>query len=622
MCGIAGIVHFGRHPDAAARTQWMADAIRHRGPDDEGFWSNADVAFGFRRLAIVDIETGAQPMCNEHGRVWVVFNGEIYNHAELRAELGKRGHRFKTDHSDTEVLVHGWEEWGEHLPEKLNGMFAFAVFDANHRSLLLARDRYGVKPLYLSTLADGSIVFGSEVRAIRASGLVAMTEDPQAVVAYFSLMNFWDGRTPFRTVSMLRPGTTALITPAGRRDRRYWDFSFHRRQAGDLRTETERFRSVLADAIRRQVAADVPVMTYLSGGIDSSAVTAAAHKIDPKMRAYSCLFDLDNVGADRFVDEREFSRAVAQRLSIDRVEMMVSEDALVQTLDLTIHALEYPRMGMAYVNYLIAQRVAADAKVVLSGMGGDEVTGGYAARYQFVPRARPPTRSLWRRLITRARNGGAAAHDPFTRYRQMLNVVIPKDELQSAFTPEMLRAAAGFDPLGVIQDAIDRAPSHDSWDKVMYVDATTYLHGLLVLEDKLSMIHSLETRVPLLDNEVVDLLLEVPWSVLTDGLTGKILFREAVRPWVPDVVADKPKMGFGPPDASWYRAGLRAWLESTLAPQAIARRNVFRPEFVTRKLQEHLSGEANHVALIWCLISFESWCRQNRMFGGELRAVA
>jgi asparagine synthase (glutamine-hydrolysing) len=361
-------------------------------------------------------------------------------------------------------------------------------------------------------------------------------------------------------------------------------------------------------------------MTYLSGGIDSSAVTAAAHRVDPQMRAYSCIFDLDGVGDDKFVDERDFSRAVANDLGIDRVELTVQQDSLTRTLDLTVEALEYPRMGMAYVNYLIAGRVAQDAKVVLSGMGGDEVTGGYVSRYGLVPHMPGRRAPFWKQLL---RRGGETPNaDPFEVYRRMLNVVIPAHELQSAFTSDMLRAANGFDPLATIGETIHRAPAEDSWDKVMYVDATTYLHGLLVLEDKLSMIHSLETRVPLLDNEVVDLLLETPWSLLTDGETGKILFREAVRPWVPELVAGKPKMGFGPPDASWYRGKLRPWIERMLSPGIIASRGVFKPAFVAKKLEEHFSGEANHVALIWCLLSFESWCRQYHQFGGELRAVA
>ncbi|MGH9908682.1 MAG: asparagine synthase (glutamine-hydrolyzing) [Pyrinomonadaceae bacterium] len=617
MCGIAGILHFGRLNDALDRVQRMANSIRHRGPDDDGFWLDADIALGFRRLSIVDLETGAQPMANEDGQVWVVFNGEIYNHGELRRQLEALGHCFRTDHSDTEVLVHGWEEWGEALPKKLNGMFAFAVWDCRRRTLFLARDRYGIKPLYIATLGDGTLVFGSEVRALHASGLINVAVEPSAVIEYFSLMNLWHGRTPFADVSMFPAGTCELVTAEGGRRQRYWDFHFDRRADGDLTAQAEALQTLLLDAIERQMAADVPVMTYLSGGIDSSAVTAAARERDRSVRAYSCIFDLDGVGDDRTVDEREFSRSVAHYLDIERIELVVQQDALLRALDPTIHALEYPRMGMAYVNYLIAQRVAQDAKVVLSGMGGDEVTGGYVSRYALVPRQGDVARSLWLRLLSLSRRvQRTPGIGPLSAYRSILNVPIPAHELKKAFTPEFLAAASGYDPSDQIKDTIARAPADDPWDAVMYVDATTYLHGLLVLEDKLSMAHSLETRVPLLDNDLVDYLLRIPWQSLCDGRTGKIAFREAVRAWVPDEVYAKPKMGFGPPDASWYRTRLRPWIEAQLNWNQMASRGVFQPDYVRRKLQDHFTGRANYVALIWCLLSFESWCRQYDVLGG------
>jgi asparagine synthase (glutamine-hydrolysing) len=598
----------------------MADSIRHRGPDDEGFWVSGDIALGFRRLAIVDLETGAQPMSNEDGRVWVVYNGEIYNHGELRRQLERAGHRFKSHHADTEVLVHGWEEWGMSLPERLNGMFAFAVWDDSARTLFLARDRYGVKPLYVATLADGTLLFGSEVRALHASGLIEPAVEPSAVLEYFSMMNLWHGRTPFVGISMFPPGTCETVRQEGGRRARYWDFHFERRTNGDLSTSANAVRVLLLEAIERQMAADVPVMAYLSGGIDSTAITAAARQHKSGVRAYSCIFDLEGVGDDRVVDERDFSRAAAGHLDVDRIEFVIPQDALVQFLDPTIRALEYPRMGMSYVNYMIAGRVAADAKVVLSGMGGDEVTGGYVSRYAAVPRRNTPLQSFWMRLLSLLELArGFRARDPFSAYRSMLNVPVPAHELKNAFTPEFLSAASGYDPLAQIRDTIARAPTDDPWDTVMYVDATTYLHGLLVLEDKLAMAHSLETRVPLLDNGLVDYLLRIPWRFLCDGRTGKIAFREAVRPWIPQAIFEKPKMGFGPPDASWYRARLRPWIENQLDHRSIAARGVFRPEYVRRKLDEHFTGKADHVAMIWCLLSFESWCKQSGLLGGALR---
>lgn len=620
MCGIAGILHFGSCGDAERRIREMTSSIAHRGPDDDGFHLTSDVALGFRRLSIVDLQTGHQPMSNEDGKVWVVFNGEIYNHRELRLELEAAGHRFASDHSDTEVLVHGWEQWGSRLFGRLNGMFACAIWDEGHRELILARDRFGIKPLYVSALPGGGVVFGSEVRCVHASELVSRGFDAAATLEYFTLMNNWHGRTPFDNVRLMQPGTIERYRPEGRKQETYWSLAFARDRSPPMVQAAGEFREILLGAIRRQLAADVPVMTYLSGGIDSSAITAGAHQIDSSVRAYSCIFDLDNVGVDKFVDEREFSRAVAESLGIDRVELMIPQRALSSYLDATVAAIEYPRMGMAYVNYLIAGRVARDAKVVLSGTGGDEVTGGYVGRYAIVPRENPSLQQraagLLRRMVSR--KSFSSQRDPFEVFRNALNVPIAAANVQQAFTPEFLRATGGYDPLATINDAFAAAPSRDPWDVVMHVDVTTYLPGLLLIEDKLSMAHSLETRVPLLDNELVDYLQGINWELLSDGETGKILFREAVQPLVPPVVYRKPKMGFGPPDASWYRGALRPWIEEQLSEPRIERRGVLRPDFVRRILDEHFSAKANHVATIWCLLSFESWCRQHGAYGGAV----
>ncbi len=621
MCGIAGILHFGSCGDAASRVREMTSSIVHRGPDDDGFHLVPDIALGFRRLSIVDLATGNQPMRNEDASVWVVFNGEIYNHRELRKQLEAAGHRFMTDHSDTEVLVHGWEQWGEQLFNRLNGMFACAIWDQSQRELIIARDRYGIKPVYVASLPGNNVIFGSEVRCLHASGLIPKAFHAPAVLEYFTLMNNWNGRTPFQNVRLVQPGTIERYSSDGNSRKKYWSFSYNRHRAPTMAQASGEFGEILQGAIHRQLAADVPVMTYLSGGIDSSAVTSAAHRIDPKMRAYSCIFDLENVGVDKFVDEREFSRAVADYLRIDRVELTIPQLALAATLDTTVAAIEYPRMGMAYVNYLIAGRVAQDAKVVLSGTGGDEVTGGYVGRYAIVPRANaePPLRRAIS-FLRQLRHGKSlsAASDPFAVYRRSLNVPVAAELIPLAFTPELLRAASGFDPLAAIDDAIASTPSRDPWDVVMHVDATTYLPGLLAIDDKLSMAHSLETRVPLLDNELVDYLLDVDWKLLSDGETGKILFREAVRPLVPDEIYRKPKMGFGPPDASWYRGVLRSWIEEQLSEFRIKRRGVLRHDFVRRILDEHFEEKANHVALIWCMLSFKSWCKQHGAYGGAI----
>jgi asparagine synthase (glutamine-hydrolysing) len=619
MCGIVGIVHWGRIPDAMARTRRMAASIRHRGPDDEGYWSDGDVALGAVRLSIVDLAGGHQPMANEDQTVWVVFNGEVYNHVELRRELVVARHAFASSHSDTEVLVHGWEEWGERLPAKLNGMFALALWDARTRSMFLARDRYGVKPLYVTALEGGGVVFASEIRALHASGLVSRTPRPSSIVEYFTQQNLWGQDTFFAGVSLFPPATAERVGASGSRRWRYWDYRFSRGSRLSLADAAVAHRELLQVAVRRQMGSDVPVVCYLSGGMDSSSICAVASQVDAKMRAYSCIFDLDGVGEDRCVDEREFARAAVRWLGIEGIEYEVSSAALPAALRPTIRALEEPRMGMSYQNFLIARRVAHDGKVVLSGTGGDELHGGYVYRYQATApwrrrRARGPG---WAKdLLRRTRTGaGRRGVSPFLA---LVNVPIPEARIGDAFTPEFL-AAGG--PLQSVEERVTsllaECPSDDPWDQMMYLDARAYLHGLLVLEDKLSMAHSLEARVPLLDNDLVDFVCDLPWRHLCDGVTGKIVFRESVRPLVPAEVYRKPKMGFGPPDASWYRGPLRPFLEETLATARIARRGVLQPAFVARVLAEHFAGRVNHVALIWSLLSLEAWCEEFAVLGGD-----
>lgn len=625
MCGFVGILHRGAQPDAPRMVARMAQSIAHRGPDDDGFWSDDAVALGFRRLAIVDIDGGHQPMTNEDGSIRLVFNGEIYNHVALRRELEAAGHVFATDHSDTEVLVHGYEEWGEDLLPRLNGMFAFAVWDRPRKRLLMARDRLGIKPLYLAERPDGTLAFASEVRALHASGLVAAAPDATAVLEYFLQQNVWGSRSMFAGVRQLEPGHLLVADERGMRDVAFWGIAFNRRRFA--RGEAaEAVRETVEASIRRQLAADVPVMAYLSGGIDSSAIVAGAHRLDPGVRAYSCLFDLADVGDDRIVDEREFSRAVAGSLGIAHVELELPALALAGALSATVLALEEPRMGMAYVNYLIAGRVAKDSKVVLSGCGGDEILAGYVGRYAHIASpyvtAQPAGRSLGARLRRRLFPPPPPRFDPRARMLELLSFPVRPHERAAAFTPEFLAAAGDYDVGQALDGLIAQCPSDDPRDRLMYVDLSTYLAGLLMVEDKLSMVHSLETRVPLLDNELIDLAFSLDWEHLTDGGTGKIAFRDAIRDWVPPVVADKPKMGFGPPDASWYRGVLQPYIREMLAPRRIAARGILRPDFVATAVEEHMSGKANRLPLIWSLLSFEAWCESFGLYGGRLAQAA
>jgi asparagine synthase (glutamine-hydrolysing) len=565
------------------------------------------------RLAIVDLTSGSQPMANEDGRILVVFNGEIYNHRELRRELEEHGHRFSSDHSDTEVIVHGYEEFGSGLVHRLNGMFAFAVWDSVKNGLFLARDRYGIKPLYVAKTSRDGLVFGSEIKAILASGLISKNESLEGLIEYLSFQNLIGEGTMFEGISQFPPGTWEYHTRTQIKREKYWDYAFPRSQRLNLRDAAVAHREILLRVVKRQISADVPVFSYLSGGIDSSAITAAAHRLDPLITCYSCLFDLEGVGEDRMVDEREYSRAVARSLDIQQVELLLPQNSLQSVLGATVKALEFPRMGMAYVNYLIAERVARDGKVVLSGMGGDELHGGYLYRYQMTL----PHRQQVKKKGFKALLKGFFSKPPSSGvdvFKSILEFPIKRCDWDHVLTPDILRSITGFRPFDIMDRLFRECPSEDIWDIIMYIDARAYLHGLLVLEDKLSMIHGLETRVPLLDNELVDFILDLPWDLLCDGETGKIVFRESVRPWVPKEIYSKPKMGFGPPDASWYRRALKDFIASVLSEEKIRKRGIFLPEFVQKTLDDHFSGRCNNTPLIWSLLSVENWCDTFGMF--------
>src|SRR6516165_2103166 len=433
MCGIAGVVGTPVDPGILRR---MAATLVRRGPDDEGIYCEAQAGLAVGRLAIVDLAGGRQPMINEDGRLHLVFNGEIYDHEELRRQLVARGHRFVTDHSDTEVLVHGWEEWGHDLFPRLNGMFAIAVWDQVEQTLTLARDRYGIKPLYYAPLPSGACVFGSEIKAIFASNLVPQRPNPEGVMEYFAFQNLIGRQTTFAGVYQLEPGVAMTWKNGRLSERVYWDISFPRSRRAPLQELAEEHRSILSKAIRRQMMADVPVQTYLSGGIDSTAITVIARYHRPDITAYSCIFQLDGVGDDRTVDEREFSRLVAREADLERIELELDPTSLQDCLEDYLRVMEDPRMGPGYVVYRIAQRVARDAKVVLSGTGGDEFHAGYVGRYQALGLK---NLTLWQRCKRHLRcwvRGTPAPSGPAEIYRGILNCFFRSQDWDNVFTPE------------------------------------------------------------------------------------------------------------------------------------------------------------------------------------------
>ena len=493
------------------------------------------------------------------------------------------------------------------------------------RTLVLARDRYGVKPLYYAPLPDGGLVvrLGDQSHPGKRAACRACPR-PKVCSSTFAFQNLAATANDVRRHLPAGAGHPLIWRRGPAHARRYWDLVFPRSRRDTDSDLTDQHRDILQRAIRRQLAADVPVKTYLSGGIDSTAITVISYQNDPSVTAYSCIFDLDDVGDDRMVDEREFSRLVARSTACGASRCSCGQSTSGTAWPTTCRAMEDLRMGMGYPVYYMARRVALDAKVVLSGTGGDEFHAGYVSRFAAVvpDRLGAGPRTLRQRLGGVKRRLAAvlrpSAAGPEGAYRSLLNFMFKPAQASQVFTPEFLRDSGGFDADAVMTDWLRRCPSADWRDRVLYVDAKTYLPGLLAFEDKVSMTHALETRVPLLDNELVDFLLDVPFELLWRGQVGKFLFRESVRPWVPAAVYGKPKMGFAPPDASWYRGRLRPWIEDLLGPQVRGERGVFQGQHLRTILDAHFSGERNYYYLIWSLINFEMWCRVFGFYGAAL----
>jgi asparagine synthase (glutamine-hydrolysing) len=629
MCGIAGIAHPGK-PMPATRLKRMCDAIAYRGPDDAGYvtidteggtaraytenemmrWvgldpfgqavqgtqemGSGDVLLGHRRLAIIDLTVGGhQPMASEDRRVWITYNGEIYNFAELRSELEARGYRFVSK-SDTEVLLHLYDAEGEACVERLNGIFAFAIWDGRRQRLVLGRDRHGCKPLYYATV-DGTTVFGSEVKAILASGLVDARLHAPSLVEYFTFQNTFGSDTLFAGVQILPAGHTMTIDADGTRLHRYWDWPESDPDPRSFEVRRWEMGERLATAIQRQLVSDVPVGAYLSGGIDSGSITHFASRHIPRLMTFTGGFDVSRaIGLEANFDERADAELVAARCGTEHYQMVIHSGDLVWALPQLTYHLEELRVGMSYPGFYIARLASKFVKVTLGGAGGDELFAGYPWRYQQV-----------------AGLTGDAFHQ--ANFRYWCRVIPPADRAR-AFTPELL-AAAGIDPYDRYRAVFGDRQFHDPLRQALYFEAKTFLHGLLVVEDRLSMAHGLEARVPLLDNDLVDFVQTLPADFLIDksatdlNLSGKRIFREAIRPILPASIVDKRKQGFSAPDQTWYQGPLNNYVRDLLLDRRTQARGIFQPAYVNEILSEHFLGKVNHRLLIWSLISFEIWCR-------------
>ena len=618
MCGIAGIVALNGSPPERETVERMRDSLLHRGPDDDGLLLHESVGFGMRRLSIIDLETGHQPISNEDGSVSVVFNGEIYNYRELRAALQARGHRFRTA-ADTEVIVHLWEEHGIDFPKHLNGMFAIALLDRARRRVVLARDHVGVKPLYFAIDAR-ELVFGSEIKAVLASGRVARRLDVDALGQYLSWEYVPGAATLLRDVRRLEPAhTLELDLATGRTQlRRFWDpvpeaDSHRTRSVADWEDVLD---EAVRRAVRRQLVSDVPLGAFLSGGVDSSLVVAAA----PGISAFSIGFD------DPSYNELEWARRVAAHLGVPH-HFEIIKPRVLDLFGHLVHFLDDPIGDTSiFPTYLVSRLARSHAKVALSGDGGDELFGGYETHlaqrldryWRMAPEwlrrwvlepavaALPPTQAKKgfinksRRFVEGARLDPALGH---ARWRLFCD---------EAARQTLMSEAARRQVSTPVGEHIERLGGEsrqlDERDRSLYVDFRSYLvDNCLAKVDRMSMACSLEARVPLLDREVVELAFGMPPDLKFNALKGKIVLRRVAARHVPRDCVYRPKEGFSVPMKNWLRGELRPLLDQYLAPERLAREGLFNSAAVADLCGHHLSGRENHSHLLWPLLVFERW---------------
>ncbi|GGI79994.1 asparagine synthase (glutamine-hydrolyzing) [Legionella impletisoli] len=665
MCGIAGIISLSGESIHPERLKLMCDAIQHRGPNGAGYliaqtgnnhprsqqyyqaftekkfaheiglipciddpqsknylyqhrW---DLFFGHRRLAILDLSSsGFQPISDISKSVWVTYNGEIYNFKEIKNELLSLGYEFYSE-TDSEVLVNAYIEWGIEAIFKFNGMFAFALWDRNLNKAFLVRDRYGIKPLYYTRTRSNQIIFGSEVKAILAYLDEKPPLDYEGLLEYFTFQNFFTDKTLFGNVYLLPPGNYLEINLKGDTQviqKQYWDFDFSETTAIKCEEEyVEELTFLFEQAVNRQLISDVEIGSFLSGGIDSGSITAVAAKNLPYIKTFTIGFDLNNAsGLELGYDERAKSEFLSYLCKTEHYEMVLKSGDMERCLPSFAWHLEEPRVGQSYPNYYAAKLAGKFVKVVLSGAGGDELFGGYPWRYY------------------RAINNDSF-DDYIDKYYQFWQRLVPNSLIKELFAP--IRAKVSHVWTKDIFKSVFKQYSdslyrpEDYINHSLYFETKTFLHGLLVVEDKLSMAHSLEVRVPFLDNDLVEFAQKIPVNLKLNRLQemlrideniigkkthnsytknndGKLILRKALQKYIPESHINAPKQGFSSPDNSWFKGDSIEFIRSLILNKEARIYEFFDSGTVQFMLNEHLSGAKNRRLFIWSLLNLENWC--------------
>ena len=635
MCGINGIAlssRSGRQLDIGV-LETMRDVIHYRGPDDEGLFIDNGIGLGHRRLSIVDVAAGHQPMTNEDGSLQITYNGEIYNHADFRAFLEERGHVYRT-HCDTETILHLYEEYGAACVEHLRGMFAFAIWDQTKRELFIARDRLGVKPLYYVHTEDGSLYFASEIKSLLAARVLKPEINFAALPDYLANHGTSAEETLFANVKRLQPGHTLRWNDGQINIRQYWDLSFADEGAEDGRRDDDliaEWMELFNTSVRLRLMADVPLGMFLSGGIDSSAIAAVmSGMMDEPVKTFSVAF------AEREANELAYARMVAERFKTDHHEVIVSASEFFSVLPNMVWHEDEPLAHPSSVALYFVSRLAAEhVKVVLTGEGSDELLGGYERYYKTIynlaigPAYQRLMPAFFRRGIqTRI---GALPIDSRVRHKMARTFLFLPADIENlyfdnfaVFTRDMQHELlalqtknriGSIDPYREMRRYFESTNAHSLLNRMLYTDTKTYLHELLMKQDQMSMAASIESRVPFLDHKLVEFTVRLPERLkLRRGFTTKYVLRRAMKDVLPEQILARRKMGFPVPIGKWFRGEFSSVINEYVLSERAASRGIFNKEFVSNIVARHQAGE-NHSERLWALVNFEIWLRG--FFDGE-----
>jgi len=627
MCGIVGIFDT-RGPSEIDREllNAMNEVQYHRGPDAGGLHIEPGVGFGHRRLSIIDLSSGKQPMENEDGSVWVTFNGEIYNFPELSEELKQAGHQFKT-HSDTEVIVHAWEQWGEDCVKRFRGMFAFAIWDRNKKTLFIARDRLGKKPLYYAFTSDGKLIFGSELKALLLHKNLSRELDNRAVEDYFALGYVPDPKSIFKSIEKLAPAHTLTLVQGNSTPivKEYWDISFDPIAGYSEEEAAHELIEKLRESVNVRLMSEVPLGAFLSGGVDSSAIVALMAQLNPNDPVNTCSIGF----GDPKYNETEFAQMVADRYHTNHHLDQVNPDDF-DLLDKLAGLYDEPFADSSAIpTYRVCELAKKRVTVALSGDGGDENFAGYRRHRwhmneervrQMLPRPlRKPVFGFlgaaypkmdWAPKYLRAKSTfQALAKDSFEAYLHSISVVVDGVR-QNMFSNDFQNGLGDYHAVEVFKHHAMRSPTKDPLSLIQYIDMKTYLPGdILVKVDRASMAHALEVRVPILDHEFMEWSAKLQPSLKLKGQEGKYIFKKSLEKHLPNDVLYRPKMGFGVPISGWFRGPLKERVREAVLGETLRDTGMFDQKYLKQLVDEHQSGMGEHSAPLWALLMFESFVR-------------